>query len=921
TTVYDLTAKTNNSATMASNNVQSVTSANLLLATSLADNGGATKTLSLGTGSAAIDAGYVTGALTVDQRNYTRTGNPDVGAYETAGMLNVIDPLRIVSVTYPALTAREGVGLTIPTPPNEHPRLFFRKSDISTLTKKETNTLMVANWNGLVNNSNVVTNGKLKTGVIQNLDMAVINAIEAKAFMFAFADNKVLGRAAVDAIFNMHNSLILDYTNGLVSRDIGRVIFSTAIVYDWCYDLLTASEKQYLIAVMESLATNMEIQWPALSQGSVVGHGGEAQLLRDMLACGVATYNEKPQIYNLAAGRIFAELIPARNFFYQSSSHNQGSSYGPYRYLWEMYATLIFDRMGFPNIMDTLQATVPYRWIYTRRPDGQLLRDGDDFMEQYTGFNVYWTQQCQAFTASYYNDAILMGEALKQGQIGSDYLYNFLLINPSQPSSTNLASLALTKYFKEPLGSMVARTGWDNGLTSTAVVAEMKIGCYDFVNHQHLDAGSFQIYYKGPLAVQSGIYQGTTGAYGSAHFLNYYQRTIAHNSMLVYNPAETFNFNGTSVVNDGGQQFPDNGEEPLNLSAVLNNGYKTGEVLAKDFGPDTMSPEYTYIKGELAGAYSSKVNSFKRSFVFLNLKNTDVPAALIVFDRVNSANNNFKKTWLLHCVEEPLIAANVTTVKRSAKGYNGQLVNTTLLPTIDNLTVSKIGGVGNEYSVNGTNYPQSMSSTINSGDSAVWRIEVSPKNPSQYDNFLNVMQVMDYAGGTKQPLAIEKIENSQLVGTKIADRIVLFSQNSELINQPIGLAITGNGSYKVLLTDLQNGTWTVKCTDNPSFQPITIKSDNNLIYFTAGMGNYSISTVLTALNEENTDKSSMNAYGAKGGVELSTLIPESYKIFNTVGQILASGISNPQKEFVPVKGNGVFVVQINRKFIKVLVGD
>jgi hypothetical protein len=757
---------------------------------------------------------------------------------------NSIDPSRIVSITYPALTAREGVGLNIPTPPDEHPRLFFRKSDISILAQKKTNSLMAESWIGIVGNSNTVTDGKLKTGVLHNADIAVINAIEAKAFMSVFEDNKILGKASIEAVFNMHNSLSIDYSKNDVTRDIGRVILCTAVVYDWCYDLLTTPEKQSLIAVMETLAAKMEIQWPLLSQGSVVGHGGEAQLLRDMLACGVAVYNEKPQIYNLAAGRIFSEIIPARNFFYQSSSHNQGSSYGSYRYQWEMYAALIFDRMGFPNSMDKLQGTVPYRWIYTRRPDGQLFRDGDDFMELYNDFNVNWTQPGMALAASYYKDSILMEEALKQDRIGNNDLFKFLLINPEQPSTAKLTTLPLTKYFKEPLGSMVARTGWDDGLTSNAVVAEMKIGSYNFVNHQHLDAGSFQIYYKGPLAVQSGIYQGNTGGYGSPHFLNYYQRTIAHNSMIVYDPAEIYSWHNNSVVNDGGQQFPANAAEPTNLSEVFANGYKTGEVLAQDFGPDAINPEYTYIKGELASAYSNKVRSFKRSFVFLNLNNRDVPAALIVFDRVNSANKDFKKTWLLHCVEEPVIVENVTTIKRSSKGYNGQLVNTTLLPQTNNLIVSKVGGFGNEFSVNGINYPQAIVSKNNSADGAMWRLEVSPKKASQYDNFLNVMQAMDYEGGTNKPLTAEKIENSQLVGTKIGDRVVLFSQNSELIKQPITVKLTGKGLFKVLLTDLQNGLWKVRSIDDSSFQTIALKSEKNLIYFTAGKGNYIISAVL-----------------------------------------------------------------------------
>ena len=54
---------------------------------------------------------------------------------------------------------------------------------------------------------------------------------------------------------------------------------------------------------------------------------------------------------------------------------------------------------------------------------------------------------------------------------------------------------------------MVARTGWGDD----AVIAEMKINEYNFVNHQHLDAGAFQIYYRGALAHGFRIVQRVIG--------------------------------------------------------------------------------------------------------------------------------------------------------------------------------------------------------------------------------------------------------------------------------------------------------------------------------------------------------------------------------------------------------------------------
>ena len=47
------------------------------------------------------------------------------------------------------------------------------------------------------------------------------------------------------------------------------------------------------------------------------------------------------------------------------------------------------------------------------------------------------------------------------------------------------------------------------------------------------------------------------------------------------------------------------------------------------------------------------MSDFDRSFLFYNLKDETHPAAMIVFDRVVSKNKDFKKTWLLHGVEEP----------------------------------------------------------------------------------------------------------------------------------------------------------------------------------------------------------------------------------------------------------------------------
>ena len=751
-----------------------------------------------------------------------------------------IDTARFKEIVYPPLTVREGKDLTLPVPPAGHPRLFFRKSDLPAIKARMEHPMFRDCWERVRKNAATDTDGKFQEGDIfswtgDTYNTRILNAIEAKAFMYAFTGDQKTGNEAVDLIFNVHNTVVINTRKSEVWRDIAPIIFVTSVVYDWCYDLISPAERKSLIAIMESLAADMAIRWPRLVQGSVTGHGVESQLARDMLSVGIATYDEKPEIYRRAAGRLFAEFIPAQNFGYLSGRHHQGSSYASYRFQYEMLTTLLFDRMGYPGVTGKNQGTVPYQYIYSRRPDGQVFREGDD-NKPGNRPGTYSTFPNLAYVASYYQDPLLMGEAIREGSIGRS-LYDLLLIDLNVQADFGITALPLARYFPYPYGGMAVRTSWDKGSTADAVVAEMKIGAHHFANHAHLDAGSFQLYYKGPLAVESGIYQGVEGGYGSDHFKNYYQRTIAHNCMLVYNPDEIFMWNRQPAANDGGQRFPAEGIEPANLDVVLSDEYKKGEIVAYDFSPDPVKPEYSYLKGDITQAYTDKVKNHQRSFVFLNLDNAQVPAALIVYDYIAASDKNYKKTWLMHCVQEPVFNGNVCTVVRNEKGYNGKLVNTVLLPLPPNTLLEKTGGPGHEYSVGGINYPNRLPSENNSDDGVAWRIELSPKTLSETDIFLNVMQITE-ADNTRL-LPVEKIETDQLTGVQIGDRIVLFSKNGNLENNPVNLSIKGAGSFKVLITDLEKGTWDISGPKSPGM----VRNNVNFIYFQAIAGNYTITKI------------------------------------------------------------------------------
>jgi heparin/heparan-sulfate lyase len=443
---------------------------------------------------------------------------------------------------------------------------------------------------------------------------------------------------------------------------------------------------------------------------------------------------------------------------------------------------------------------------------------------------------------------VLLSQFLKQGGTGAGEMIFELLWRDPDLVAKPIATLPLSRYFGSPFGWMVARTGWGED----AVIAELKINEYNFGNHQHADAGAFQLYARGALAIDSGLYEGgSSGNYGSPHGKNYYWRTIAHNSLLVYDPAEKFSTK-EGYGNDGGQRLPNNRSEPRTLDDLLNaaKGYRTGKVLAQGFGPDVTVPDYTLLQGDLTAAYSAKVRGVTRSFVFLNLKNSSVPAALIVFDRVVSADAAFRKFWLMHTLEEPRLAGTRATVERTEHAARGQLNLDVLWPAADNADVGKVGGPGKEYWVFGKNYANDVPASrrekgsLETGD---WRIEVSPKRAAAEDLFFTVMQTTDRTAPKRLP--VTRIEAGERVGCVIAGAeatwVVLLRKDSQRSAAEVRINVTAanaRGSLgRVLVTDLAAGRWEARRAGTSEVVAVEVGKESGAGWFEGAAGEWVLS--------------------------------------------------------------------------------
>jgi hypothetical protein len=719
----------------------------------------------------------------------------------------------------------EAERLPIPTPPSERPRLFLTTEHATGIAERMRDPV-------------------LQPAVVRLQELgrsSPQHRLEWQALQWLAQPDPAQGRAIVEEALDLLKRSQLPDQPG-AQRVTGRMMVTGAIVYDWLYPLLTAEEKQQFITELVRLAKTQECGYPPTRQSSVIGHGSEAMIMRDMISAGIAIYDEFPEMYQLAAGRFFREHLPARNWFYNGHAHHQGDSYGPYRYVWDTYPLFIFDRLGAGNVFNPEQQFVPYSWIYTTRPDGQRLRAGNSFKDGKTPRGQPWDEYIGTLlTASYYGDGFLLSQFLRQGVTEDDNRLFEFLWRDTKLQPRPIESLPLSRYFGPPFGWMVARTGWGDD----AVLVEMKINEYNFANHQHLDAGAFQIYHRGALATDSGLYHGSSGKYASPHNKNYSWRTIAHNSLLVYDPAEKFH-EDSSYGNDGGQRFPNGRAGPRDLNVLLDPelGYRTGKVLAHGFGPDTHTPDYTLLQGDITEAYSQKVRAVTRSFVFLNLRNSQVPGALVVFDRVVSADPAFRKFWLLHTLEEPQIQGTTARVDRTEHGATGRLNIDVVLPPTANAAFGKMGGPGKEFWVFGENFPNEPpgGTKRSSFELGAWRLELSPKSAASEDLFFTVMQVTDQESASRWP--VQRLETAGRVGCVIAGPemswAVVLRKDNRRSTEHLDFTVSGESPHRFLVADLAPGRWEARRVGSAEVRVFDVAAECGAGWFEGSAGRWTL---------------------------------------------------------------------------------
>lgn len=392
-----------------------------------------------------------------------------------------------------------------------------------------------------------------------------------------------------------------------------------------------------------------------------------------------------------------------------------------------------------------------WNWIADTENGGPFEFGDGDALHYHNNLPTDWLYDHLTHVLYFYAesdpDAAALAKSLREfsGEetfMGRWPFYPFIMPHRSvaeNAQSLDLAALPLRARHFEGLGQVIMRSGFEPDST----FALFSIGAKGRM-HRHLDEGHFTIYKNGFLALDSGT-RGNSRDYQLRH---YYGQSVAHNVILIHQPGEK-----TPVY--WGRKSPDPEGE---ISHGGMHGI-SGETLAFE-----TNETYSYVAGNTTAAYQDKAKEVVRQFVHVQ------PDYFIVYDRVVSTEPSYRKEWLLHTQNEPLIDGNSF---RADEG-NGRLFGLTLLPT--DAVVQKVGGPGKEYWASGRNWELNTGALqeiaraeANTGRKAPlgqWRMEVTTRGEQQSVRFLNLLQAASQD--------VDKMIRSELIRTVNMDGVRLY---------------------------------------------------------------------------------------------------------------------------------------------------
>ena len=620
-----------------------------------------------------------------------------------------------------------------------------------------------------------------------------------------------------------------------------------ALVYDWCYDQMTAAQREDFIAYFNHRGEDP-------SYGNVPGwgnywprHGYSFALM------GLATYGDNPRAEEWLNAYRYDHIrdndTALLNRIAAGGGWPEGMVYDWIANVFRVKATAAWESAtgehlfaSTPWYRERLGYLLLHQWPGTAQEWGRQYHPypstGDS--ERNRGTMANYGRIMALILVGRFPDAPLAPQlqaylATAPDDNSDSFLYHdeFLWFDPDLPTATP----SLRTHYAAGTGTIFMRSGWPSGAADTdtsATYLTFQAGDH-FTYHQHYDQNSFTLFKYADLALDSGVYSGDGLSH---HDKNYYVRTIAHNTLVVYNPDENFEAaRPDAISNDGGQRsmYPaSRAPETVRYFDQHRAQYDTGDMLRFED-----AALYTYALGDATQAYNSpaynqameanadysgsvaKVSRFQRELVYLRPVNGDSSKGdyVILLDRVGVTEPRFSGAntkLLFHFFAEPDINGTGTAISTGETLYTdadlitadngrGRLFVKSLLPA--GVHLRKVGGRGQKaFWVFDANYdwqwsadeaqprPTNDFEDVPYGE---WRVEMEPPDTALNHTFLTILHPTENSTAAMPATHLIQAEGG-MTGVYIADgeldRVALFSAAVD------GSAPTGSVRYTITPT-------------------------------------------------------------------------------------------------------------------------
>jgi hypothetical protein len=620
---------------------------------------------------------------------------------------------------------------------------------------------------------------------------------------------------------------------GGANNGYGYALEGLAIGFDWCHKIIQELDKtEHFVSLINEYYIGNRKNLDNLPDFH--NYSGQAEIA--MLLAGLATYGENTEAPRyISEARNIMEHGETRNGIYYNVKDSIAFVGGACN--WEGVTYLrkpLFSYIKYIEAIRTASQEKINLWedsifssienagyyiIYSLRSDKLFENIGDVNYRDLSYFDINNLAALQStfknpYFTSFLNKNVKWKKSKRDkgiwpGHYRAPLIFYLMWYDPDLPEA-NLDELPLSKKFGDVI---IIRNGFGQNDTHITFKSGFHYGL-----HTQLDHGAFTIFKNSPLAIDSGYY--SSWKWGKQHIWNYWKRTIAHNSLLIYNPEEKpFTYprnNRRKIINDGGQRFPFMRHFPPHSLAAIGTSHhpKSVDYIKKKSDEYSMGiiteyesqDNYVYISTDLTNAYNNsysglgtnppkRVNSVERQFLYLTSDH------IVIYDKIDAISKKFEKTWLLHSgsyydnTNKPELNGTLKLLEGSyeagitesldsntfkIKNGDSQLLVKTLMPLKHK--TRRIGGTDYEFWVRGENQPITgkIPEYRKIEDPGAWRIEINPIEQKKYHEFLHVL-IPRYKNPIPPP-QIDKleVEPQNTIGVQIKDeknnRILVFSK-------------------------------------------------------------------------------------------------------------------------------------------------